>query len=200
MGSKLEKIKARVKKFMSTLSAKIGWGVVTGIIQAITRFLVDALGWPAFISMLFVTGAGAAMSLLTNIEPAWIWFTTVVVIFLGLPSIIRESREYRRASAELLIAANQNQEPLQQEAINQGKQQLNTGVQRLEQLYDEGRRLLPKNKTNPAEWRNKIREWFDRSEDAVNEDVPKEAFMYRTLCNKPSPRERFDDCAILLAQ
>lgn len=154
-----------------------------------------------------ITGGGAVIDWITSIPSEWVWFSATIALTLGIPPTIRASAELRSASADLIHAASGKQKLDQAEMGLRGpkaakklskKVPKNRG--RLEQLYNEGEKLLERDKSIPAgEWRQNIINWFDQSELAVKEEAANEDFMFRTVSQRPKPNEKFDDCLPLLA-
>lgn len=197
----------QIKNLLKKLRGRVLWGIFTGVVQALARFIADAVGWPAAIVWLVLTGGAAVLTFITNVPAEWIWFAAIVTLSLGIPPAIRASADHKRASAGLIRAASGRQKLDQAEMGLRGPKAARklpdkspTSTERLERLFDEGNQLLKRDKSTPApEWRQKIIIWFDQSEAAVKDDALTEAFMFRTVCRRPSPDEKFDDCPVLLA-
>lgn len=74
-------------------------------------------------------------------------------------------------------------------------------TERLDQLLKEGQRLL--DRCNPLvggrQWHDEVIGWINKTEEAVKNDAPNEAFIYRTITLKPTNKDRIDTCARALS-
>ena len=199
--------KQRAKGFLRTLSGKLAWAAFMGIVQTTVRFLSNSIGLPSAILFGVVFGGAALVDFFTGIPSEWVWIATAVTLFLTFSNSIKATADLKRASAELVNATNRKQKLDQAEMGLRGPMAAqaptkNEGVslERLEHLYDDSEKLLKRDKgESPGEWRQQIMDWFERTESAVTEDRPNEAFMFRTVCRCPKADEKFDDCVNLLA-
>lgn len=195
----------RIRRSLAKLRQRTTWAIFTGIVQAFARHVADSFGWPAVFTLVFVTGGAVVIDFLSSVPSPWVWFVALVALTLGIPPTIRASAELRRATADLINAATKKQEldqpekgPPKTEIGNESRNE--QSAERLERIYARGQALLESGpKPRPGEWRQNIIAWFQESETAVNDDAPKEAFMYRTISHQPKPDEKLDDCSKLLA-
>lgn len=201
----------RFKKWFKATARKLReratWGIFTGVVQAIGRFIADYVGLPATVVAVVLTGGAMVIDFITGIPSQWVWFAAAVTLTLGVPPAIRASAELRSASAKLIHAASRKQKLDQAEiglrvpkATPESPEKTHKSTEGLERLYSEGEQLLERDKSmQPKEWRQKIMNWFDQSGAMIKEDAPSEAFLFRTISRRPKPDEKFDDCPKLLA-